>query len=290
MTWPTHPDPVIREVLDIWLPRFLAGGIEIGDIEHTVTAMDGWEDWSPRWMETAAVHEALGEELLADGNTITATQALLTASRCYHLAYFLSVDDLGLHERGLRKMVECHDRVLAHNRPAIEKVTIPFEETHLLGLFSRPAGPGTPPVVIVLPGLDSTKETRHDTRGGLLRRGLAVLSLDGPGQGEMSLVSTIRADYETAVGAAIDWLANRPDVDAGGVGVSGSSLGGYYAARAAAFEGRVKATVANCGPFDWGECFDGLPMVTRAAFRHYSGAATMEEARERARPWEETGG
>jgi len=278
-----HPDPVVQQVLDIWLPRFLAGGIEIGDIGLTVRAIGGWRDWGPCWMETAALHEALGEEAQVEGRTASATQAFMTASRCYHLAYFLSVDDLALHRRGLDKMVECHDRVLPYDRPAAEKVHIPFEGGHLLGLFSRPVGIERPPVAIVLPGLDSTKETRHGARGSLLRRGMAVLSLDGPGQGEMSLTSTIRPDYEVAVAAAIDWLAGRDDADATRVGVTGSSLGGYYAARGAAFEPRVKATVVNCGPYDWGECFDDLPVVTREAFRHYSGSSSMAQAKKRAK-------
>jgi len=278
----SHSDPIVQQVLDIWLPRFLAGGIEIGDIARTTGQIEGWQEWGPRWMETASLHEELGEEAFLEGRTLSATQAFMTASRCYHLAYFLSVDDLGLHQRGLEKMVECHDRVLPFERPAVEKVRIPFEGAHLLGLYSRPAVADRPPVAIVLPGLDSTKETRHGSRGGLLRRGMAVLSLDGPGQGEMSLTSTIRPDYEVAVAAALDWLAARDDIDANRVGVIGSSLGGYYAARAAAFEPRVTATVANCGPFDWGECFDDLPVVTQEAFRHYSGASSAAEARERA--------
>jgi 2,6-dihydroxypseudooxynicotine hydrolase len=62
--------------------------------------------------------------------------------------------------------------------------------------------------------------------------------------------------------------------------VLGSSLGGYYAPRAAAFEWRVKACVGNCGPYDWSECFEGLPRVTREAYQHYSGASNMEEALE----------
>jgi pimeloyl-ACP methyl ester carboxylesterase len=66
----------------------------------------------------------------------------------------------------------------------------------------------------------------------------------------------IRPDYEATAAAAIDYLTARGDVDADRIGVNGASLGGYYAARVAAHEPRVKATVANCGPYDWAECFD----------------------------------
>ena len=77
------------------------------------------------------------------------------------------------------------------------------------------------------PGLDSTKETRHQSRGAWLRRGVAVLSVDGPGQGEASQWSTIRPDYEVAMRGVIDWIETRPDLDAGRIGIFGVSMGGY---------------------------------------------------------------
>jgi 2,6-dihydroxypseudooxynicotine hydrolase len=42
------------------------------------------------------------------------------------------------------------------------------------------------------------------------------------------------------------------------------------------------AAVANCGPYDWGACWDQLPTVTRGAFRKYSHSTSEEEAREKA--------
>lgn len=111
-----------------------------------------------------------------------------------------------------------------------------------------------------------------------MARGMAVLSLDGPGQGEASQWSTARPDYEVAITAAIDWLEGRDDLDAARIGLVGASLGGYYAPRAAAHEPRVMATVANCGPYDWAACWDGLPEVTRRAFAHYAGARSPEHA------------
>ncbi|HMQ30924.1 MAG TPA: alpha/beta fold hydrolase [Chloroflexaceae bacterium] len=273
-----HADPLIREALEVWMPRFLNGGIYYDDILWTTARMRSWDDWGPEWMRTAATHEALAEEALAAGNRHTAVQALETASAYYHMAYFIYTRDPELHARGLRKMVELHERALPLLEPAVEKVRIPFEGDAFTGLLSRPRS-GRAPVVIFIPGLDSTKESRHRARGGYLRRGMAVLSIDGPGQGETSERLPIRPDYEAAVAAAIDYLEGRDDVDAGRVGLNGGSLGGYYAPRAAAFEPRVRACVGNCGPYDWGECFEIIPQVTREAFQHYSGARDMDEAR-----------
>ena len=56
------------------------------------------------------------------------------------------------------------------------------------------------------------------------------------------------------------------------------SLGGYYAPRAAAFEARVKAAVGIAGPWNFAECWPHLPSLTRAAFRHHSGAKDEAEA------------
>lgn len=274
----THPDPVVQEVLDTWLPRFLRGGIAMGDIVETLRRIESWEDWGREWMATASVHEKLATEAEAAGRVSSATAAWEDAARCHHLAYFLSVRDAELHDRGLASMLQCHDRARPGMSPAVEKVSIDGSDgLRMVGLLSVPK-PGSP-VVIVLPGLDSTKETRHFSRGGWMRRGFAVLSLDGPGQGEASTWSTARPDYEVAVAAAVDWIESRPDLDAGRIGLFGSSLGGYYAPRAAAFEPRIAAVIANCGPFDWGECWDGLPLVTREAFEHYSGAEDADHAR-----------
>ena len=278
-----HRDPQVQEVLDIWAARFLHGPIALGDLTGTVARIGVWSDWGPEWMKTARVHEEMGEQAWEEGRRISAVGSFMAAAACYHLSYFLSVDDEGAHAHGLAKMVECHDRVRPHMEPAVEKIRIPFPEADLAGLLSFPPGDGPHPVVIFLPGLDSTKEQRHGGRGSLLRRGMAVLSLDGPGQGEISLKLPIRHDYEVAIAAAIDTLETHDRIDAGRVGLIGASLGGYYACRAAAFEPRVIAAVANCGPYSWIDCWDELPEVTRSAFRKYSWSASPEEAREKAK-------
>ena len=149
----------------------------------------------------------------------------------------------------------------------------------MYGIFRKPWHTPRPPVVILVPGLDSVKEELHNYGDDFLRRGMAVLAIDGPGQGEMEFEHPMRYDYEVPIKYAIDYLESRLDVDAGRVGLMGVSLGGYYAPRAAAFEPRLKAVIANAGAYDFAEHFERLPLLTRAAFTARLKAANQEEAR-----------
>jgi 2,6-dihydroxypseudooxynicotine hydrolase len=82
-----------------------------------------------------------------------------------------------------------------------------------------------------------------------------------------------------AVAAVIDFIHTRRDLDATRIGLWGVSLGGYYAPRAAAFERRASACIALGGPFDWAAAWDGLPQLTREAFRVRSHCASEDAAR-----------
>ena len=82
------------------------------------------------------------------------------------------------------------------------------------------------------------------------------------------------------IGAVIDGLKERQDVDADAVGVVGQSLGAFYAPLAASQEPRIKACIANCGPYDWGRVLPQMPKVSQEVFRVRSHAATIEQAHE----------
>jgi 2,6-dihydroxypseudooxynicotine hydrolase len=136
--------------------------------------------------------------------------------------------------------------------------------------------------VILLPGLDSTKEEFWRWENVFLRRGMATFSFDGPGQGETGLVLPIRPDYEVAVTAAIDAIAGSAGLNLDRLGAVGVSLGGYYVARAAAGDARLQAVAGVSGPFDLGAEWDSMPALTRETFTHHCGASTQLQARERA--------
>jgi dienelactone hydrolase len=270
-------DALVQRVLDVWTPRFLRVGITWEELNATVARIDTWDDWCREWVKSAEEHERLAERWLEADDGLSAAEALQRASIFYHTSAFVYFRDLDLHNHAYTKMVETYDRSLPLLGGRIQKVRFPFEDIELVGLLSVPAGADRPPVVVLIPGLDSSKEGRHAGRRTFLERGLAVFSIDGPGQGEMSLTTKIRPDYEAPVAAALDYLETRDDVDAARVALIGSSLGGYYAPRAAAFEPRVKACIAISGAFKPSTRGRDMLPVTREAYTYYLGASSPEE-------------
>jgi len=177
--------------------------------------------------------------------------------------------------------VACFRRGAATLDPPAEPVRVPYAGTTLAAYLRVPQTP-RPPIVIMIPGLDSVKEELQATAGYLLGRGLAVIAIDGPGQGEAEYELRMEPAYERVTTAVADYLKGRDDVDADRIGVFGVSLGGYYAARSAAYEPRLRAAVALAGPYRFDLDWDLLPAQTRTTFQHRSGAASPAEARERA--------
>src|SRR5262249_31648630 len=90
---------------------------------------------------------------------------------------------------------------------------------------------GSVPVVISIPGMGSFKEAMVALYGDRwLNRGIAVLAIDGPGQYEapmLGLYFSTDAWVETGP-AVVDWLAARPEIDAGRVGVTRTSFGSFF--------------------------------------------------------------
>jgi dienelactone hydrolase len=141
----------------------------------------------------------------------------------------------------------------------ISRVAIPYEGSTLPGYFSAApaADDGPAPVIVLVNGLDSTKEHMYSSGhwAELAARGISCLMLDQPGTGEALRLQglTARIDAEAWATAAVDWLLARPDVDPARIGITGWSLGGYYAPRAAAFEKRFALVVAWGANHDWGK-------------------------------------
>jgi pimeloyl-ACP methyl ester carboxylesterase len=268
------PDARVQAAIDNWAPRFVSQGVDFNDFARTTARVETWDEWLPAWVETGDEHRALAEEAEALGRTTSAGEAWVRAALAYHFAKFVWIVDV---DRNHETTEKAREALYAAHRlldPGAERVEVPWEGATLVGNLR---GPRDAPLVVLVPGLDSTKEEFFNWEEVFLRRGLATFSFDGPGQGESGFGTHIRGDYEVAVSAALDALDwPRP------VGAAGVSLGGYYAPRAASAESRIRAVAGVSGPYDFGECWDGLPGLTRETFRHHSGAADDEDARRKA--------
>ena len=111
----------------------------------------------------------------------------------------------------------------------------------------------------MVPGLDSTKEELQATAEYFLARGLATLAIDGPGQGESEYELPIEPAYEKVATAVVDYLQTARAWTRERIGLFGVSLGGYYAARAAAYEKRLAAVVSLAAPYRFDLDWDELP-------------------------------
>jgi 2,6-dihydroxypseudooxynicotine hydrolase len=304
-------DRLIEIAIAKWAGRFIVNGVPLSDFQEVTGSLERWDDWCRAWSARAAEHEAAGRQALADGHGISAGEHLGRAAILYHFAKFLFVNDMVQLKEAHGKAVECHTMALPYLDPPGERVEIAYEGKALYGVLRKPRGmdrvgidrthgqlresapnneegadssaPGRPPVMIMCAGLDSAKEEMGSNEAGFLRRGIATLAFDGPGQGEAEYDFVIRGDYEVAVTAVVDFIETRPDLDAARIGVWGVSLGGYYAPRAAAFEKRIKACIGLSGPYNRHDGWAKSTPMTMAAFRQRSGSATMAEAEEASR-------
>jgi 2,6-dihydroxypseudooxynicotine hydrolase len=276
------PDSKVTAAVSHWAPRFIANGVDYNDFARVTAAIEVWDSWCERWCEAGARHEELGRAALAAGRGRSAGAHLAQASVYYHFAKFMFVQDLPQMREAHLAAVRCLDDALPYLDPPGERVEIPFDGALIAGVLRRPAGPGPHPIVILIPGLDSAKEEFRPTEDLFLSRGLATLSVDGPGQGEAEYDLPIRGDWEVPGAAILDAAAGLPGIDPARMGIWGVSLGGYYAARVASGDRRARATIALCGPYCLGDIWDQLPELSRAAFTVRSKSATDQQARQRA--------
>ena len=169
---------------------------------------------------------------------------------------------------------------------------IPYENGKtLFAYFVRaPFDTGKQPVLICMGGLDSIKDEMWFMQAhGALQRGISVLMIDGPGQGGTLRRHRIptRPDYEVPIGKCIDYLLTRNDIDPAKIAVCGSSLGGYYAARAGCYEHRLAAAISHGAIWSIPELWAGAKEDHGLAdhIKTVFGAGSMKEAMEKAKPF-----
>jgi dienelactone hydrolase len=211
------------------------------------------EAWVTEWTATADRLARQADESLAGGHTISGRSRLLRASTYYDHA---SAQAPGSKNPSrYTSLWEKHralwDRAIALFDTPVEHVEIRYEDTTLAGYFFKADTSSVPrPTIILNNGSDGPVISQWSLGGrAAIARGWNAITFDGPGQGAALHREHLyfRHDWEHVITPVIDYLVGRGDVDTDRIALQGISQGGYWAPRAAAFEHRVAALVADPG-------------------------------------------
>ena len=242
------------------------GGSDIGELMATADSIaeGDFDSWYENWHNRGERVLARAKDYLSAGHSVSAREALLRASTYFRMAEFYlhgNPDDPRIMADS-KASQEAYAKAADLMGPTWEPVEIPYEGTTLPGYFYKPDESDEPrPTLIFHGGYDSSlEELYYFAAAAAVRRGYNCLTFDGPGQGmplrEQKLV--FRYDWEKVVTPAVDYALSRPDVDGDRLALKGMSLGGYLAARAAAFEPRFKAVILYDGVWSFYDSIVGI--------------------------------
>ena len=242
------------------------GGSDIGELMATADSIveGDFDSWYENWHNRGERVLGRAKDYLSTGHLVSAREALLRASTYFRMSEFYlhgNPDDPRIMADS-KASQEAYAKAAELMGPTWEPVEIPYEGTTLPGYFYKPDESNEPrPTLIFHGGYDSSlEELYYFAAAAAVRRGYNCLTFDGPGQGmplrEQKLV--FRYDWEKVVTPAVDYALSRPDVDGDRLALKGMSLGGYLAARAAAFEPRFKAVILFDGVWSFYDSIVGI--------------------------------
>jgi alpha-beta hydrolase superfamily lysophospholipase len=282
-----HPPAAVgeslRKELDSYrrampLQRLIGNGMEYADAHALHALVESGVHWieAGEWLaerNLALARRALGAEQVA-----TARSHFHHASACLRFAQVAIPRDtprkLGLY----RRMVDAFGAAASLTDPPIRKLEIAWRGGVLSGWLMLPSAEAMAPVVIQFGGFDGWREEYHRGAEYLVERGVAVLLVDLPGQGETRLFHGLYMDERVheAVTAIVDHLLALPMLEQR-VGIWGNSMGGCIAALASIRDERIAACCVNGGTVSPIELVERYPRFSEK-IEALTGRADPEEA------------
>lgn len=263
----------LHETFGTWPLGYIPyGGADFGEVAAVAAAVGDGDDarFHEAWIAAAARLAAEAEAALGRGHVTSARELCLRASAffaaSFHPLYGAPVDPRLL--AAFRAQIAAFDHGLALAPHPVRPQTIPFQG-HALPAYLVPATGReheVRPLIVFVNGYDGTVTDLYFASAvAAARRGYHSLLFDGPGQGAMLYQHGVplRPDWETVVGAVLDFAVALPLVDPARIALSGWSLGGHLAPRAASGEPRVAALVADPGLWS---IADGFRAAVRRMF------------------------
>jgi len=251
--------------------RITSNHVPHWDFEQITREIGAWADWCGVWRHWARRHSGLGQAAFEAGDDRAAGMHYIRAGLFLHWASFLFPHERDQFEVALDEMADAWSRAAPLLDPPMELLEVPFDGVMLPAWLRRPAGVSRPPIAVLVPGADSTKEELFNLGEHILGQGISVCAFDGPGHGAVAFERKLRPDFEVPIAAVIDHLAERDDIDASRLAVVGISYGGMFACRAAAFDDRVRAAVSMSSWYTPAGRYPTMDAVSQSGLRFYMG-------------------
>lgn len=238
----------IGEIIDMSQP--IRDAAARGEDAGTPQFMQQWAAMADKLVGLAAEDEQAGR-------AYSAGDKLKRAAIYYTTAERMQGQGAPGRAQTYAKALDAFGRAMTLSKESCERVEIPYAGKTLSALLTRPSGPYPLPLVIYCNGLDSTKELLYFSGlpRALARRGIACLCVDQPGTGEALRLHGLPATHESErwASAWVDWAVAQDAIDPKRIGMTGISLGGYFAPRAVAFEPRFAAGAVWGANHNWAE-------------------------------------
>ncbi len=252
--WVTEEFYKVLDVFGFRAAMFVEWGFRPADVKRTTERIKLPGAVVKEWVRTARQEEELARAAEAAGHRESAAEFYYRAALYYGPACGVIHANTPRKIELYQRLVHCYQRFTElFGEAPVRRVEIPFENGKTIpGILQAAPGDAKAPCVLVVPGMDTIKEYMPSPyHNHFRRRGMATLTIDGPGQGESNVRETwVTLDnFERAGSAAIDFLEKQPGIDAGRIGAYGWSMGSYWAPRIAAKDPRVKALVGAMGVY-----------------------------------------
>jgi pimeloyl-ACP methyl ester carboxylesterase len=236
--------------------QFQVIGISDDQLARVLRSVRRLGDWPYAW-------EAEGDRQAAHGDALGAMVS-------YYVAQRLLTTETPLKRRLYRLAVDAYLGIEQHAPLELLRYETDLGNT-IAGYLQVPtarSGRERRPLVLLVPGVTSTKEELHPVADAMLRRGWAVARMDNPGYGETT--GTIQAGTERHPALVLDELVRDPRIDPHDVHLWGASLGGFFALHSSVGS-RARSVVSVAAPFAPASYFPHLPGNNLSALAQMTG-------------------
>ena len=256
---------VTRPLWNRWRASLIGDEAIMGFLKN-IRSLDDWESCA---MRLVAEEE---HRYLTSAKTLTDAKRILLLHRLSYLCLMgqwgiipLSPGKIELYSKSRDYYFKAE--TLA-NGSRYRRVAIPWEDKFCYGNLHIPKKGQVPfPLVIIVHGMDDSKEEHLATELILQENGFAVFCFDAPGQSESLLLEGLNwtRNFHDSISSAIDTLSDGYNCDPQRIGVIGISWAGMWVYKAAMADKRIKAVYDLGGPIH-ADDFHRIPYFLKTRF------------------------